>query len=71
MQLKRSTEGSKYIPCPNDSFVAGKKDIYAMIPKYPSIFSTSSQADMINNAMCDGGCYFDQNVFEIFVWELN
>jgi Type VI secretion system (T6SS), amidase effector protein 4 len=57
------------------TLLAGKKGIYIMTPNYPGAnwFGASGHADIINNSVCDGGCYFDASpggVSEIFIWEL-
>jgi hypothetical protein len=60
------------------TLLAGKKGIYIMIPNYPggcangTGFCASGHADMINDSLCDGGCYFNATggVSEIFIWEL-
>lgn len=51
------------------TLLAGKKGIYVMTPNYPggsptatnplgTGFCASGHADMIDNSICDGGCYF-------------
>jgi hypothetical protein len=60
------------------ALLAGKKGIYIMTPNYPggctsgTGFCASGHADIINNGICDGGCYFDAKggVNEIFIWLL-
>jgi hypothetical protein len=54
------------------SLLAGKKGIYMMTPNYPGLFA-SGHADMIENSVCDGNCYFNTvtgGIFEIYIWEL-
>jgi hypothetical protein len=49
-----------------------------MIPNLPGGCSTgtgfcaSGHADIINNSVCDGGCYFNATggVSDIYIWEL-
>lgn len=47
-----------------------------MTPNYPgnNYFGASGHADIIENAVCDGGCFFDGSTWgginEIFIWEL-
>jgi hypothetical protein len=58
--------------------LAGKKGIYIMTPNYPggcangTGFCASGHADLIENSVCDGGCFFyaTGGVHEIFIWEL-
>jgi hypothetical protein len=58
--------------------LANAKGIYIMIPNYPggcangTGFCASGHSDMIENGICDGGCYFDAvgGVKEIFIWQL-
>ena len=60
------------------SLLSNKKGIYIMVPNYPggcannTGFCASGHADMIENGVCDGGCYFNATggVHEIFIWEL-
>lgn len=60
------------------SLLSGKKGIYIMVPNLPggcannTGFCASGHADMIDNSVCDGGCYFGATggVSEIFIWEL-
>jgi hypothetical protein len=58
--------------------LSGKKGIYIMVPSVPggcinnTGFCASGHADIIEFAVCDGGCYFNAigGVSEIFIWEL-
>lgn len=58
--------------------LAGKKGMYALIPTKPggcsdgTGFCATGHVDIINNAACDGGCYFGATggVKDIFIWEL-
>jgi hypothetical protein len=55
--------------------VSGMKGIYVMLPvsqSQTSGFGASGHADIINNGLCDGGCYFGAigGVQDIFIWEL-
>jgi hypothetical protein len=60
------------------NLLSGKKGIYIMIPNLPGGCSTgtgfcaSGHADIINNSVCDGGCYFNATggVSDIYIWEL-
>lgn len=65
------------------SLLSGKKGIYIMTPNLPggcpsasnpqgTGFCASGHADMIENSICDGGCYFNARggVNEIFIWEM-
>lgn len=54
------------------TLLAGKKGIYMLVPNYPAMFA-SGHADMIDNGVCDGSCYFNTvggGISEIFIWEL-
>lgn len=64
------------------NLLSNKKGIYIMTPNYPGGcdtpistgigFCASGHADIIENADCDGGCFFNARggVNEIFIWEL-
>ena len=60
------------------SLLSSKKGIYIMLPNFPGGCSTgtgfcaSGHADIINNSVCDGGCFFGAigGISDIYVWEL-
>lgn len=63
--------GGTYFP----GLVSGKKGIYVMLPVNQGCsggFCASGHVDIINNGICDGGCYFgaEGGVQDIFIWEL-
>ena len=71
------TNGLKFI-----DLLSGKKGIYFMVPNFPggcdtstttgTGFCASGHADIIQNGVCDGSCYFNARggVAEIFIFEL-
>ncbi|MCM5527902.1 type VI secretion system amidase effector protein Tae4 [Parasegetibacter sp. NRK P23] len=58
-----------------DSYLAGKKGIYIMIPNYPAKFGASGHADFWDGIKCVNGCYFNLSkyggVYRVYFWELN
>jgi hypothetical protein len=68
------TDGSNY-----SNLLSGKKGIYGLLPIKPggcldeTGFCASGHVDLMNDAVCDGECYFSATggVKEIFVWILH